>query len=298
MLSERRQLPRAIPNLPLLVYCGEYETGSLVDLCEGGLAVDGFTPGGADDVISVMFDLPETRAHIQAKGQIAWVSNSGQRVGMRFVEMADTCRQELRDWVSARAAIPGIGLGAGRDEASHPTYAALAAEPATILLQDPESEDQERHRRRAQHLVWLAIGVLCFCTAAVVLHHYLNATGNHWQIRDIRAAEKAPEIPPANPIAVSKPTPVGNPGVPGALSPDAPGYVVQVGAMKQEENADKLSEALHQKNFPAFVFKRGASPFYRVAVGVYSDADSAAKAQDQLHAQGFQTMLKRWSTEQ
>lgn len=297
MLSDRRQQPRAVPNLPLLVYCGEYDTGSLVDLCEDGLAVDGFNPGSTSDVVTVMFDLPETRAHIQAKGQIAWVSNSGQRVGMRFVEIADTCRQELREWVTARVAATGIGSGATREEPLYPSYAALATEPATLLLQEPYSEDDAGRHRRAKHLVWIAIGVLSLLIAAFFLHYYLGAASNHWQLRDIRAAEKTPEIPLTKPLEAPTATAAAKPAVPATISPDVPGFVVQVGAMKLEENADKLSDALHEKSYPAFVFKRGASPFYRVAVGVYGDADSAAKVQNQLQAQGFETILKRWSTE-
>jgi cell division septation protein DedD len=74
-----------------------------------------------------------------------------------------------------------------------------------------------------------------------------------------------------------------------------PGFVLQVAAMKREDNADALARTLQARNFPAFVFKRGSNPFYRVAVGAYGDPDSAATVKEQLKAQGFQAILKHWS---
>jgi hypothetical protein len=298
MLSDRRLQPRAVPNWPLLVYCGEYESGSLVDLCEGGLAIDGFAPGHGEDVVTIMFNLPETRAHIQAKGQIAWISDSGQRVGMRFVELAESSRQQLREWISARVAAADIRFGGVREEPSYPAaFETSSSESAAIFLQEPETAEEASRHRRAKHMIWLAIGVLSLFSGAFFLHYFLSAASDHLQLRDIRAAEKAPEIAVPSPIVPAEPQPATVPGVPPALSADVPGFVVQVGAMKQEANADTLADSLHQKNFPAFVFKRGDSPYYRVAVGVYSDADSAAKVKDRLDTQGFQTILKHWSPE-
>jgi len=85
--------------------------------------------------------------------------------------------------------------------------------------------------------------------------------------------------------------------LPTTLSLDVPGFVLQVAAMKHEDNADALAETLHQRNLAAFVFKRGADPFYRVAIGVYSDADSAVRVKDELERQGFKAILRRWIPE-
>jgi cell division septation protein DedD len=65
--------------------------------------------------------------------------------------------------------------------------------------------------------------------------------------------------------------------------------------MQHEGNADALAKILQKRNFPAFVFQRGANAFYRVAVGVYGDPSSAVRVKDQLKAQGFQAILKHWS---
>jgi cell division septation protein DedD len=59
---------------------------------------------------------------------------------------------------------------------------------------------------------------------------------------------------------------------------DTPGYVLQVGALVREEDAEKLAESLRQKQFPAFVFKRAPSRLYHVVVGPYTKSDSSAMA--------------------
>lgn len=94
--------------------------------------------------------------------------------------------------------------------------------------------------------------------------------------------EPAKLLPATNPLS---------PTVPGDLR----GFVLQVGAMTNESNADALSKTLQRNDFPAFVFKRLNDRFYRVAVGVFADADSAAVVQRKLEKQGFQAILRHWS---
>jgi cell division septation protein DedD len=76
---------------------------------------------------------------------------------------------------------------------------------------------------------------------------------------------------------------------------DSPGFVLQVGAMGQEGNADALSNELRKKNFSAFVFHRGTDPFYRVAVGPYTDEPAAIRIQKDLEQEGYKPILKPWS---
>ncbi|MGB2888075.1 MAG: SPOR domain-containing protein, partial [Candidatus Acidiferrales bacterium] len=85
--------------------------------------------------------------------------------------------------------------------------------------------------------------------------------------------------------------------LPPTISPDLPGFVLQVGAMAHEDNADALAEALRQRNLPVFVSRRGTVRFYIVAVGPYSNADSAVTVKAELESQGFQAILRRWSPE-
>jgi cell division septation protein DedD len=75
------------------------------------------------------------------------------------------------------------------------------------------------------------------------------------------------------------------------------GVVLQVGAMKVEDNAAAMAQELRKKKFPAVVFRHGNDKLYRVAVGPYGDADSTAKVKEQLEREGFKPLLQRWAKE-
>jgi hypothetical protein len=113
MLQNRRQYQRLAPSSPLRVSLSESKNGPLLDLCEGGLAFDGPAPECRDQVISLTFDLPEGNGHIEVIGEIAWTSDSGHRTGVRFVDLADTSRQQLKAWILARV---------GAEEPAEPVF--------------------------------------------------------------------------------------------------------------------------------------------------------------------------------
>jgi cell division septation protein DedD len=72
------------------------------------------------------------------------------------------------------------------------------------------------------------------------------------------------------------------------------GVILQVGAMRLEDNATALARDLRKRNFPAVVFRHGNEKLYRVAVGPYSDADTSGKIKEQLEKQGFKPFVQRW----
>jgi cell division septation protein DedD len=84
--------------------------------------------------------------------------------------------------------------------------------------------------------------------------------------------------------------------IPGTTSMDS-GVVLQVGAMKLEDNASAMAQDLRKRRFPAVVFRHGNDTLYRVAVGPYSDADAMAKVKEQLEKQGFKPLRQRWARE-
>ena len=102
VVQDRRQYQRLVPDSPLSVSLGESKSGLLFDLCEAGLAVDSLAPESQDELISIAFNLPEGGARIQSRAKIAWTSESRHRIGVRFVDLAEISRQQLREWVCAR----------------------------------------------------------------------------------------------------------------------------------------------------------------------------------------------------
>jgi hypothetical protein len=144
----------------------------------------------------------------------------------------------------------------------------------------------------SRYLIWLFRGVLLISTAVIFLRHNARGVGDNRQAIEITAAGKEPGIlSPGSSVEQS------TSALAATLSWDRPGFVLQVATMKHEDNAEALAETLRQSHFPAFVFKRGADPFYRVAIGVYGNADSAIGVKDELEKQGFKAILRRWIPE-
>ena len=159
-------------------------------------------------------------------------------------------------------------------------------------LNEPEGKANEGLSRHGTslHLIWFFLVVLLTSATVIFLRHYARGVGDDRQATEITSAGKVPA--PGSTFQQS------TSALPATLSSDLPGFVLQVAAMKHEDNADALAETLHRRNFPAFVFKRGAAgPFYRVAIGVYGDAGSAVRVKVELERQGFKAILKRWLPE-
>jgi sporulation related protein len=144
----------------------------------------------------------------------------------------------------------------------------------------------------SRYLIWLFVGVLLISAAVIFLRHNGRGAGDNRQAAEITSEGKEPGILSPGSIVEQSTSALA-----ATLPWDRPGFVLQVAAMMHEDNAEALAETLRQTNFPAFVFKRSADPFYRVAIGVYGDADSAVRVKDELERQGFKAILRRWIPE-
>jgi hypothetical protein len=292
MLQDRRQYQRVIPNQPVVVRWGESQCRLLFDLSEEGLAVDGFVPESAAEVITLSFSLPDGRGHIQAKGEVAWTNDSEDRTGLHFVNLAETSRQQLKEWISTSVycnEMPEVQV----DCSQAPLFPTHEADNVDLVVWETMGNRGLGRHQSSRYLTWLVVAAVSVFSGIAFARHYLGGLGNSWRTKEIMAAGKVPEIPAAS-IATAKASAPAH-YLPPALPLNLPGLALQVAAMKHEDNADALAKTLQKKNFPAFVFQRGTDPFYRVAVGVYSDPDSAAQAKQELKAQGFQSILKHWS---
>jgi len=323
MLQDRRQYERLMPNSPQLVLLDESKYSLLFDLSEGGLALEGFTAKNPQDVITLEFDLPEGSGCISARAEVAWTSGSGYRSGLRFLEMADTSREHLREWISSVSVQRNAALETG-------VYPAASAPNEELLLgpAPPEVKEEERaelrnvaampHRfnynanevdddfydGRAGHLVAIVVSVILMSSLAFLMGYYWHQGRMARERRAAAVAARAAsaEKAPADAGSSIDASPAAGQATPAPAfsatqSLDSPGFVLQIAAMANEGNADAVSATLHQKNFPAFVFKHNADSLYRVAVGPFSDANSAAKTKSELEQQGFKPILKNWTPE-
>jgi hypothetical protein len=326
MVQERRQFARIAPRAPLVISIGESKPGLLLDLCEGGIAVASLEPRSLEEVISITFDLPEGSGHIRAEGEVAWTRDSGHLNGVRFLDLADDSRRQLEAWVSIHAAPQPTNAAVAADQRDH--YGAVKTPETLLQLLDPEPAEHEQaagpspadfthpalesDRNKSglvlgeasrvdsspRYPIRIFLATILLSWALVFLGYRMGSTEMNPGTKEATAMVDAPEPKyTASPTASDRPvhSRVSAQGV----SLSDPGLVLQVGAMKEEANADALALALQKKNFPAFVFQRGPGQLYKVAVGPYSAADtgSAFKVKEDLQKQGFRSIVKPWLPE-
>ena len=194
------------------------------------------------------------------------------------------------------------------------------AEP--VIETEPEGAKPEpsltvgRERAgRSRYSLELFLAVVVLSCALIFLGYQMGTTGASRQSREVTSAPKVTEVsskpevasaaalpePAATPAPAPARTAARTPAPTRTAAPTGPsmdsGVVLQVGAMKVEDNAAAMAQELRKKKFPAVVFRHGNDKLYRVAVGPYGDADSTAKVKEQLEKEGFKPLLQRWAKE-
>jgi cell division septation protein DedD len=319
-MHERRQFQRLVPDAPAAIYLGEFGSVPLFDVSEGGVGIACAIPVSMNQVMLLAFGLPGVPERIHATAEPAW-TDAQRRGGFRFLELAESSRALLRDWISSRAydtaqapfAFPEPAVAsatAGSADSTAPGFVSSDwhADKFAGVRAAFAAASQARPARLGR-IVTLTLAIIVLAPACIYLGHLMGNMGRNVQAVGLPPRAKAPvnteagasakAVAPAAANAVARaPQPPGpDPNLATLLSLDKPGYVVQVGAMTHEAYAEDMRRSLDKKDFPAFVFHRSAGRFYRVAVGPYSDASAATQTKAKLAKLGFQTIVKPWSPE-
>jgi cell division septation protein DedD len=159
---------------------------------------------------------------------------------------------------------------------------------------------------KGRHTIELILAVVLLSWALVYLGYQMGSTrvgrqtaGDAGSVANSENAAKQPagEAAPGGFVPSVQASPAVKRESPSALTLGDSGVVLQVGAMKLEDNADGLAQELQKKNLPAFVFRHGQDALYRVAVGPFSDEDATAKVKAKLEKQGLKPIVRRWLPE-
>lgn len=95
-----------------------------------------------------------------------------------------------------------------------------------------------------------------------------------------------PASPRPQPPAAVKVTPTSPPA-------GSERIFLQVAALTQKDDAERLRAELYRLGFPAVVVPPGSDKLFRVQVGPFTDPELAAAAERRLEAQGFKVIHKR-----
>jgi len=107
-LPNRRRAPRhrihtpAYVNFDGAVSSLALDLSEIIDISEAGMAIQTSSPLETDKELTLSLDLSETGTRIPVGGKVVWWQPSG-RAGIRFLEVAESSRRFLNEWLLANA---------------------------------------------------------------------------------------------------------------------------------------------------------------------------------------------------
>jgi protein TonB len=105
--ENRRHVRRRVESLSY-VDCGLNNGGILLDLSESGLRIQAVGVLTDGQMLTLKFALPGLAGSIEAKGQLIWLTETRRGGGVRFLDMDDGARAQIRQWISA--GVPSGGM--------------------------------------------------------------------------------------------------------------------------------------------------------------------------------------------
>ncbi len=136
----RRSVRVQVQTLAFVELNSHAEQAIILDLSEGGMAIQALAPVEASKVLQIRFDLPGTKKRLQISGEIAWADASG-RAGIRFVEVPQQCVDALKEWIFANTVAPSrvtMAASARKRDADEPRdfAASIQVAPSTLAGAD------------------------------------------------------------------------------------------------------------------------------------------------------------------
>src|SRR5467141_2015410 len=83
------------------VELGQDNGGILLNLSEGGFAVQSALALTSREYPEFRFQVPALQGWLTASGRIVWISDSKKEAGIQFTELPREARKEIQKWVSA-----------------------------------------------------------------------------------------------------------------------------------------------------------------------------------------------------
>jgi GAF domain-containing protein len=110
--------------------------GAVLDLCEilniseQGMCIQASSPLKTNRLLPLCLELSETGARIHVVGHVVWAEASG-RTGIRFPEMSEVCRNQLREWLAANEQAEAAHAANGEAQNTIPEERTLQPKPGS-----------------------------------------------------------------------------------------------------------------------------------------------------------------------
>jgi len=160
----RRFLRVAVHHLAHVDIEGMIDPAFMLDLSEGGMAMQCLTPVKIGQVLNISFLLPGKGLAVTGKGVVVWSDPTG-RVGVEFDEISDEQRAALKEWVVKRL---------HQSPGDAPDAEFIGPAPIRVLSQwmGPMA--------RAIDGAFITFAALMFCLIALAITH--NGEGAHFPL--------------------------------------------------------------------------------------------------------------------
>ncbi|MHB8217561.1 MAG: PilZ domain-containing protein [Candidatus Sulfotelmatobacter sp.] len=122
---------------------GEQTRATLVDLAEDGMAVNFGTKLPPTCRVYFQFQLPGQKSTVRLSGQVVWQDWNG-RAGVQFVDVPQTSRRILSEWLQKTLDDPSKGEAVSRVVSAEPSIPPSAVLPASAPTEKHEGKARER----------------------------------------------------------------------------------------------------------------------------------------------------------
>lgn len=129
MPHERRLSVRKMPEHLAYLSLPPNNGGIVVDVSEGGLAFRAIAPVQVDGPIHFRFAI-DSATRIKAVGELAWIDETGKNGGLRFTQLPDGVREQIRIWAGQ---VNAGAKGKAKESAKTRALNIPVAEPSTEI---------------------------------------------------------------------------------------------------------------------------------------------------------------------
>jgi len=199
MNFNHRQQPRRIPEGFTFIQLERDDGGRVLNISEEGLSFEAFSPVCQSDPVRFWFSF-DLHERIDVLGKIVWVDATKTVGGLRFVDLSQYVRNQIRAWMTMNSMAVGTAgedrpttsppLGASADYPSEPSHADVTVHlneqaPHTVIgssqaqaicksFEGTQLVPLERYlsATRSRFLHGLLVGVLASSTLAVLVFKY------------------------------------------------------------------------------------------------------------------------------
>src|ERR1700734_794827 len=100
-LIDRRVHIRVPIKAVAYIDLGQENGGLLLDVSEGGVAMHAAEIVEGATFEKMRFQLPNSDRWIEAGGKLVWHGHSKKKAGVRFVNLSDEARRQIRNWTDS-----------------------------------------------------------------------------------------------------------------------------------------------------------------------------------------------------